>query len=83
MLNRLTVAALLKTVIIFTALFIILGVSLSAWDSWQRLQATNRVALIVDASAQMFKAMDRVRADRTTTKRVLANDDKLEEKLDR
>jgi hypothetical protein len=83
MLNRLTVSALLKAVIILTALFIVLGVSLGAWDSWQRLQATNRVALIVDASAQMFKAMDRMRADRTSTKRVLANDDKLEGDIDR
>jgi methyl-accepting chemotaxis protein len=82
MINRLTVAALLKAVIILTALFIILGLSFSAWDSWGRLQATNRMALIVDASAQMFKAMDRLRADRASTKRVLANDDKLEEKVD-
>jgi methyl-accepting chemotaxis protein len=82
MLSRLTVATLLKAVIILTALFIVLGVSLSAWDSSQRLQATNRVALIVDASAQMFKAMDRLRADRTSTRRLLANDDKLEEKVD-
>jgi methyl-accepting chemotaxis protein len=83
MLNRLTVSGLLKAVILTTALFVIIGFSLSAWESWGRQKVTSRIATIVDASASLFKAMDRMRADRTTTKRVLAYDDKLEGEMER
>jgi methyl-accepting chemotaxis protein len=78
MLNRLTVSATLKAVILSTALIIVLVFSLGAYSSWGRLQVTNRIALVTDASSSMFKAMDRLRADRTTTNRVLLNDDKLD-----
>ena len=67
MLNRLTVAALLKAVILTTALFIVLGVSFSAWESWQRLQTANRISLLADVSANLFKAMHNLRADRSTS----------------
>jgi methyl-accepting chemotaxis protein len=83
MLNRLTVSGLLKAVILTTALVVIIGFSLSAWRSWARQQQTNRIATIVDASASLFKAMDRMRADRTTTKRILTYDDKLEGDVER
>ena len=83
MLNRLTVSGLLKVVILATALVVVIGFSLSAWASWTRLQETNRIAMTVDASASLFRAMDRMRADRTTTKRVLAYDDKLEADVER
>jgi methyl-accepting chemotaxis protein len=83
MLNRLTVSTLLKAVIIFTALFIFLGVSLSAWDSWQRLQLTNRIAVIADASANMFRAMDRLRSDRSTTNRLINSDQPLDAAMDK
>jgi methyl-accepting chemotaxis protein len=83
MLNRLTVSGLLKAVILATALVVIIGFSVNAWGSWVRLQETSRIAMIVDASASLFKAMDRMRADRTTTKRVLTYDDKLEGDVER
>src|SRR6516165_5355286 len=83
MLNRLTVSTLLKAVIIFTALFIFLGVSLSAWDSWQRLQLTNRIAVIADASANMFRAMDRLRSDRSTTNRLINSDQQIDAAMDK
>ena len=38
MLNRLTVSALLKAVILATALCVVIGFSLNAWDSWGRLR---------------------------------------------
>ena len=69
MLNRLTVSALLKAVILATALIVIAGVSLSAWESWQRLQLANRISLIADASANLFQAMHNLRTDRSTTSR--------------
>jgi methyl-accepting chemotaxis protein len=83
MLNRLTVSALLQAVILTAALIIVLVFSFSAWDSWHRLQVTRRIALVADASSNMFKAMDRLRADRTTSNRVLLNDDKLDGEVDR
>ena len=52
MLNRLTVSALLKTVILTTAFCVVVGFSLNAWDSWGRLQAASRIAVIADASAE-------------------------------
>jgi methyl-accepting chemotaxis protein len=81
--NRLTVSALLQAVILAAAVIIVLMFSFSAWDSWQRLQMTSRVALVADASASMFKAMDRLRGDRTTSNRVLINDDKLDAEVER
>jgi methyl-accepting chemotaxis protein len=83
MLNRLTVSALLKAVILTTAFCIVVGFSLSAWDSWQRLQLTNRIALIADASADLFKAMHNLRTDRSTTNRALKDDGLLQPDMDK
>ena len=74
MLNRLTVSALLKTVILVTSFCVVVGFSLNAWDSWGRLQVASRIAVIADASANMFKAMHNLRTDRSTTNRLLNAD---------
>jgi methyl-accepting chemotaxis protein len=74
MLNRLTVSALLKAVILLTSFCVVIGFSLNAWDSWSRLQATNRIAVIADASANLFKAMHNLRTDQSTTFRLLNAD---------
>ena len=74
MLNRLTVSALLKTVILITSFCLVIGFSLNAWDAWGRLQAASRIAQIADASANMFKAMHNLRTDRSTTNRLLNGD---------
>ena len=71
MLNRLTVSALLKTVILATSFVVVVGFSLNAWDSWGRLQTASRISVITDASANMFKAMHNLRTDRSTTNRLL------------
>jgi methyl-accepting chemotaxis protein len=71
MLNRLTVAALLKAVILATAFFIVIGFAFSAWESWGRLQHASRISVIADASASLFKAMHNLRTDRSTTSRLL------------
>jgi methyl-accepting chemotaxis protein len=71
MLNRLTVSALLKIVLLATSLWVVVGISLNAWDSWGRLQAANRISVIADTSAYMFKAMHNLRTDRSTTDRLL------------
>ena len=67
MLNRLTVSALIKTVILATSFCVVVGFSLNAWDSWSRLQVASRISVIADASANLFKAMHNMRTDRSTT----------------
>jgi methyl-accepting chemotaxis protein len=74
MLNRLTVSALLKAVILSTALVIVVMFSLSAWESWQRLQSASRISTIAEASASLFRAMHNLRTDRSTTSRLLNSD---------
>jgi methyl-accepting chemotaxis protein len=74
MLNRLTVSTLLKTVIFTTALVVVIGFSISAWSSWIRLQQAGRIVDIAAASADVFKAMANIRADRSTTNRQLTSD---------
>src|SRR5882757_396194 len=71
MLNRLTVSALLKAVIVTTALCVIVAVSLSAWNSWERLQATERMSVVAAASANLFTAMHNLRTDRPYTNRAM------------
>ena len=56
MLKRLTVSALLKAVILTTAFCVMIGLSLSAWDSWERLRLTSRISAIADASATVSLA---------------------------
>jgi methyl-accepting chemotaxis protein len=83
MFNRLTVSALLKTVILITAFCIVVGFSLNAWESWGRLQLTNRIAVIADASADLFKAMHNLRTDRSTTTRLLNSDAPVDSEVDK
>ncbi|HXL29806.1 MAG TPA: methyl-accepting chemotaxis protein [Bradyrhizobium sp.] len=83
MLNRLTVSALLKTVILTTAFCVVLGFSLNAWESWGRLQLTNRISVIADASANLFKAMHNLRTDRSTTTRLLNSDQPVDSDIDK
>jgi hypothetical protein len=83
MLNRLTVSALLKSVILATSFCVVIGFSLNAWESWGRLRSTSRITLIADASANMFKAMDRLRSDRSTTNRLLNSDQTLDSEIDK
>src|SRR5260370_39787525 len=83
MLNRLTVSALLKAVILTTAFCVVLGFSLNAWDSWGRLQLTSRISVIADASANLFKAMHNLRTDRSTTNRLLNSDQPVDSGIDK
>ena len=83
MLNRLTVSTLLKTVILVTSFTVVVGLSLNAWDAWGRLQAAGRIAMIADASANMFKAMHNLRTDRSTTNRLLNSDTPMEADIEK
>src|SRR5215472_4805235 len=83
MLNRLTVAALLKAVILTTAFIVVVVFSMSAWESRERLQRTNRIALVADASANMFKAMHNLRTDRSMTNRLLNAEPPVDSELEK
>jgi methyl-accepting chemotaxis protein len=83
MLNRLTVSALLQTVILATAFCVVIGFSLNAWDSRGRLQLANRISLVADASANLFKAMHNLRTDRATTSRLLNADSSPDSEVDK
>jgi methyl-accepting chemotaxis protein len=83
MLNRLTVSALLKTVILVTSFGVVIALSLSAWDSWGRLQVANRISVIADSSAFMFKAMHNLRTDRSTTDRLLNSDTPMDSDIEK
>jgi methyl-accepting chemotaxis protein len=83
MLNRLTVSALLKAVILSTALVIVVMFSLSAWDSWQRLQSASRISAIAEASANLFKAMHNLRTDRSTSNRLLNSDQPMDSDIEK
>jgi methyl-accepting chemotaxis protein len=83
MLNRLTVSALLKSVILITALVTVAQFSFGAWESWQRLQATRRIATIADASANLFKAMHNLRTDMSTTNRQINADQPIDAEVEK
>jgi methyl-accepting chemotaxis protein len=67
MLNRLTISALLKSVIAVMAACVVAFLIATAWDSRVRLQTAARISVIADASADAFKAMHNLRTDRATT----------------
>src|ERR1700692_1305554 len=83
MLNRLTVSALLKTVILTTAFCVVIGFSLNALDSLNRVQLTNRIAVIADASANLFKALHNLRTDQSTAFRLLNADQPVGSDIDK
>ncbi|UFZ01517.1 methyl-accepting chemotaxis protein [Bradyrhizobium ontarionense] len=78
MLNRLTISSLLKTVIVTAALAVVAIFSLNAWNSWNRLQSAHRIARVAEVSGSMFKAMNSMRSDRSTTIRVLNADQAMD-----
>ncbi|MCC8941570.1 hypothetical protein H8A99_35335 [Bradyrhizobium sp. Arg68] len=83
MLNRLTVSALLKAVILVTSFCVVVAISLNAWDSFGRLQVASRISVIADASANLFKAMHNLRTDRSTTSRLLGSDAPVDPEIEK
>ena len=74
LLNRITVNALLKSVIVALAAVVVVATSFIAWNSWRRLVAANRIAIVVDASSYIFAALPDLRNDRSMTAHDLASD---------
>ena len=74
MLNRLSVTALLTSVIAIMACGIVAMLGFTAWDSLQQLRSAARIRTVAAASADAFKAMHNLRTDRSTTNRTLNAD---------
>ena len=71
MLSRISVNALLKSVISVLALGVIVLLAAGAWSSWNRLIAVNRISAVADSSGYLFAALHNLRVDRSTTTREL------------
>jgi methyl-accepting chemotaxis protein len=74
MLNRFSINALLKSVILFLCASLVIVLSFGAWDSWQRVATANRIAAVADVSTNIFKALHNLRSDRSRTVRALLSD---------
>ena len=82
MLNRLTVSALLKTVLLATTFCVVIGSSVNSWDAWTRLQLTSRISMVTAISANLFNAMNNVRSDRISTIRLLKADQPMDRAIE-
>ena len=67
MLNRVTISTLLKTVIMTLGIAVIVMLSLTAWDSWNRLASANQAEAAANAESYLFTALYNLRIDRATT----------------
>jgi methyl-accepting chemotaxis protein len=74
MLNRVTINALLKSVIGVLGAAVVIMLALSAWNSWSRLAAASRAAAVSDASAYLFTALHNLRFDRAVSRTELLAD---------
>jgi methyl-accepting chemotaxis protein len=83
MLNRLTVSALLKSVIILMAIGVVSALSVSAWDSWGQLRSAGQISVIAEASSNLFKAMHNLRNDRSTTSRTLNAESTIQPEIEK
>ena len=71
MFNRVTISALLKTVIAVLGIAVLTMLSLSVWGSWSRLNVASRAAAVTEASTYLFTALHNLRIDRASTYRDL------------
>ncbi len=83
MLKRLTVSTLLQSVIALLAVCVVALLVTTAWQSWERLRATGRIAAVADASTNAFKAMHNLRTDRSSTPRVLNGEAAVSPEIDK
>src|SRR5450631_4240580 len=74
MLKKMSVNALLTSVIAVLGAAIVVMLSLSAWDSWERLGTANRIASVSEASSHVFASLHNMRVDRAAGFRDLMAD---------
>ena len=74
MFNRVTISALLKTVVAALGTAILIMLALNAFESWGRLNETRREFAASSAAGYLFTALHNLRIDRTTSRTDLASD---------
>ena len=74
MLNKISINALLKLVIVTMAASAMIMVSMSAWSSWNRLAVVKRITAAAETSGYLFTALHNLRVDRASTYRDLNSD---------
>ena len=75
MLDRLSVNAILKSVIATLSAVVVIMLAAGAWSSWSRLQGDTRIAGVAAASAHLFTALHNLRSDRARSYRMLLGDE--------
>jgi methyl-accepting chemotaxis protein len=66
MLKKMSVNTLLTSVIAALGAAIVVMLSLSAWDSWERLGTANRIAAVAEVSGHLFTGLHNMRVDRAS-----------------
>ncbi|MFZ5692155.1 MAG: methyl-accepting chemotaxis protein [Pseudomonadota bacterium] len=79
MLNRISVSALLKSVIGSLGAVVVIMLALDAWSAWKQYQTAIRSAAVIDVSRNLFTALHNLRVDRSTTFRDLTGQRQLTE----
>ena len=77
MLNKISINLLLKSVIATLAVAVVIVLSLSAWSSWTRLAAVNRIAAVAETSGYIFTALHNLRVDRASSYRDLLSEKQI------
>jgi methyl-accepting chemotaxis protein len=75
MLDRLSVNALLRSVIATLSAVIVIMLAAGAWSSWSRLQVDSRIAGVAATSAHVFTALHNLRSDRARSYRMLLGEE--------
>jgi methyl-accepting chemotaxis protein len=74
MLDRLSVNALLKSVITILVVCVVTLSAVAAWTSWRRVVVADRIDAVLDTSMHMFTALHHLRLDRSSSVRELRAD---------
>src|SRR5882757_2680519 len=75
MLNRISVNALLKSVIATLGAAVVIMLGISAWGSWTRLVAVNQIAAVADVSSNIFTSLHNLRSDRSRSYRMVIGEE--------
>jgi methyl-accepting chemotaxis protein len=74
MLAKISIGAVLKSLIAGLVAVVMVMIALGAWDSWRRVVAVNRIAAVAETSSYLFTALHNLRVDRSTTFRDVNTD---------
>ena len=74
MLNRVSINALLKSVILVLCTSLVIILAIGAWDSWRRVKTASQIASVAEVSTHLFTALHNLRSDRSRTVRMVLAD---------